>query len=157
MITLCSVASSKKACKAEHVPSASRARQEHEVPMLLCVCSCVTFPSQVHRRQTPSTSSSRSGRASLVSSVKTRHISWSSVSGWALEQGVCACVHKEAGASSARWGYGAPMGEMRSRGQCLCSCVTLPSQDQPLVDARAGHHPRVGAAQEGEVWRRRAL
>ena len=44
-----------------------------------------------------------------------------------------------------------------SRGQCLCSCVTLPSQDQPLVDARAGHHPRVGAAQEEEVWRRRAL
>ena len=36
-------------------------------------------------------------------------------------------------------------------------CVTLPSQDQPLVDARAEHHPRVGAAQEEEVWRRRAL
>ena len=36
--------------------------------------------SQVHRRQTP-TSSSYSGRATLVSSVKTRHISWSSLSG----------------------------------------------------------------------------
>ena len=31
-----------------------------------CVCSCVTFPSQVHRRQTPSTSSSCSGWAGLV-------------------------------------------------------------------------------------------
>ena len=47
--------------------------------MLQRVCSCVTLPSQVHRRQTPSTSSSSSGRASLVSSVKTRHISWSSL------------------------------------------------------------------------------
>ena len=36
----------KKARKAEHVPFASRARQVHEVPMLLCVCSCVTLPSQ---------------------------------------------------------------------------------------------------------------
>ena len=68
--------------------------------MLLCVCSCVTLP--VHRRQTPSTSSSRSRRASLVSSVKTRHISWSSVSGWVSEQGVCVRA-------------------------CLCSCVTRPA------------------------------
>ena len=51
-VTLCealasvSVASSKKARKAEHVPFASRERQVHEVPMLLCVCSCVTCPSQ---------------------------------------------------------------------------------------------------------------
>ena len=70
---------------------------------------------------------------------------------------VCACVHKVAGASFDRWGYGAPTAEIRSRGQCLCSCVTLPSQDQPLVDARAGYHLRVGAAQEEEGWRRRAL
>ena len=34
--------------------------------MLQCICSCVTLPSQVHRRQTSSTSSSCSGRASLV-------------------------------------------------------------------------------------------
>ena len=45
----------------------------------LRVCSCVTLPSQVHRRQTPSTSSSCSGWATLVSSVRTRHISWSSL------------------------------------------------------------------------------
>ena len=70
---------------------------------------------------------------------------------------VCACVHKVAGASSDRSGYGAPTDEIRSRGQFFCSCVTLPSRDQPLVDARAGHHPRVGAAQEEEGWRRRAL
>ena len=51
-----------------------------------------------------------------------------------------------------------------SRGQCVFSCVTLPSQDQPLVrwdeevlDARGGHHLEVGAAQEEEGWRRRAL
>ena len=50
-ITLCGALASvsvafKKARKAEHVPFASRARQLHEVPMLLCVCSCVTLPSQ---------------------------------------------------------------------------------------------------------------
>ena len=56
------------------------------------VCSCVTLPSQVHRRQTSSTSSSRSGRATLVSSVKTRHISWSSSQGGHWSK-VCACVH----------------------------------------------------------------
>ena len=40
------------------------------------VCSCVTFPSQVHRRQTPPTSSSCSGRASLALSrlFKTRSV-----------------------------------------------------------------------------------
>ena len=36
----------KKARKAEHAPFASRARQAHEVPMLLYVCSCVTLPLQ---------------------------------------------------------------------------------------------------------------
>ena len=47
-----------------------------------------------------STSSSSSGRASLVSSVKTRHVSWSSLSGQTLEQGVC--VQKLPGASPHR-------------------------------------------------------
>ena len=92
-----------------------------------CVCSCVTLPSQVHRRQTPSTSTSCSARSSHVSSVKTRHISWSSLSGYASEQGVC--VQKVAGASPDRWGHGATAGQRGppwSRGQCLCSCVTLP-------------------------------
>ena len=50
-ITLCGALASvsvafKKARKAEHAPFASRARQAHEVPMLLYVCSCVTLPSQ---------------------------------------------------------------------------------------------------------------
>ena len=50
------------------------------------------------------------------------------------------------------------------RGQCVCSCVTLPSQDLALVrrdeevlDGRGGHHLRVGAGQEEQDWRRRAL
>ena len=70
------------------------------------------------------------------------------------------CVQKVAGVLQDCWGHGALAGQRGtpwSRRQCLCFCVTLPSQDQPLVDARAGHHPRVGAAQEEEVWRRRAL
>ena len=46
----------------------------------VCLFLCYTHITS-HRRQTPSTSSSRSGRASLVSSVKTRHISWCSLSG----------------------------------------------------------------------------
>ena len=44
------------------------------------------------------------------------------------------CVQKVAGASPDRWGHGAPMrqrGPPWSRGQCLCFCVTLLSQDQP--------------------------
>ena len=50
-ITLCGALASvsvafKKARKAEHAPFASRARQAHEVPMFLYVCSCVTLPSQ---------------------------------------------------------------------------------------------------------------
>ena len=47
---------------------------------------------------------------------------------------VCACVQKVAGASSDRWDHGAPTGPRGppwSRGQCLCFCVTLLSQDQP--------------------------
>ena len=43
------------------------------------------------------------------------------------------CVQKVAGASPARWGKEGPT---LSRGQCFCFCVTLLSQDQPLVDAR---------------------
>ena len=54
----------------------------------------------------PSTSSSCSGRASLVSSVKTRHISWS------LRVGIGGvCVQKVAGASPDRWDHGATMGQ----------------------------------------------
>ena len=44
------------------------------------------------------------------------------------------CVQKVAGALPDRWGHGAPMrqrGPSWSRGQCLCFCVTLLSQDQP--------------------------
>ena len=43
-------------------------------------------------------------------------------------------MQKVAGASPDRWGHGAPMrqrGPPWSRGQCLCFCVTLLSQDQP--------------------------
>ena len=43
------------------------------------------------------------------------------------------CVQKVAGASPDRWGKEGPT---LSRGQCFCFCVTLLSQDQPLVDAR---------------------
>ena len=93
------------------------------------VCSCVTLPSQVHRRQTLSTSSSRSERASLVSSVKTRHISWSSSQG-RLRSKVCACVQKVAGASSDRWGYGAPAGQRRLPGR----------GDNVFVHASHSHH-----------------
>ena len=85
-ITLCGALASvsvafKKARKAEHVPFASRARQVHEVSMLfLCMFLC---HSPITRR--PSTISptswSCSGRASLVSSVRARHISRGSVSG----------------------------------------------------------------------------
>ena len=51
VITLCGALASvsiafKKARKAEHVSFVSRARQVDEVPMVLCVCSCVTIPSQ---------------------------------------------------------------------------------------------------------------
>ena len=63
------------------------------------------------------------------------------------------CVQKVAGASPDRWGHGrlrVKEDHPWSRGQCVCSCVTLPSQHHPLVDARAGHHLRVGAAQEEE-------
>ena len=52
-------------------------------------------------RLTPSTSSSCSGRGSLASPVKTRHISWSSLSGLASEQGGV-CLQKVAGASPDR-------------------------------------------------------
>ena len=121
-ITLCGALASvsvafKKARKAEHVPFASRARQVHELLMLLCVFSCVTLPSQVHRRQTSSTSSSRSGRASLVSSVRAIHISRSSVSGQAAEQGVC--VQKVARASPDRWRQCVKEDPYWSVGQCL--------------------------------------
>ena len=93
-------------------------------------------------------------RASFVSSVKTRHVSWSSLSGQASEQGVC--VQKVAGsANGSNW-------PSRSKGQRVCSCVTLSRQDQPflrrdeeVLDARGGHHLGVGAAQEEEGWRRR--
>ena len=66
----------------------------------------------------------------------------------------CVCVQKVAGASPDRRGKEGPT---LLRGQCFCFCVTLLSQDKPLVDARAGHHHRVGAAQEEEGWRRHAL
>ena len=79
----------------------------------------------------PSTSSSCSGWASLVSSVKTRHISWSSLSGKASEQGVC--VQKVAGAASLdRWDHGAPMGQRGPLVEGIMCLFTLPSQDQPL-------------------------
>ena len=53
--------------RAVRVPCAPGARA---ADALSCVCSCVTLPSQVHGRQISSTSSSRSGRASLVSSCQ---------------------------------------------------------------------------------------
>ena len=84
------------------------------------VCSCVTLPS----------SPSCSGWASLVSSVKTRHISRSSVSGKASEQGVC--VQKVAGASPDRWDHGAPTGQRGPPVEAIMCLFTLPSQDQPL-------------------------
>ena len=77
------------------------------------------------------------------------------------------CLQQVAGASSDRWGYGAPTGQIgpsRSRVQRVCSCVTLSRRDQPIVrrdeevlDARGGHHFGVGAAQEEQGWRRRVL
>ena len=107
-ITLCGALASvsvafKKARKAEHVPFASRARQVHELSDALYVFVLVLLS---HHKSTggtiSSTSSSRSGRASLVSSVKTRHISRSS----RLRVGTgasCVCVQKVAGASPDRW------------------------------------------------------
>ena len=67
------------------------------------------------------------------------------------------CVQKVAGASLDRWGHGAPAGQRGAPGRGDSVSVFVLSQDQSLVDAGAGHHPRVGAAQEEEGWRRRAL
>ena len=83
-ITLCGALASvsvafKKARKAEHVPFASRARQVHEVLMLFFVCSLCHSPITRRPPTISPTSWSCSGRASLVSSVKTRHISRSSL------------------------------------------------------------------------------
>ena len=116
----------------------------------------------ITRRPSAISLSSSSGRASLVSSVQTRHVSWSSLPGWARGQARVTGTSNRSQALSSRAGSErTPPG----RGDIVvCSCVTLPSQDQPLVrrdeevlDARAGHHPRVGAAQEEERYRRRAL
>ena len=143
----------KKARKAEHVPFASRARQVHEVLMLFFVCSLCHSPITRRPPTISPPSWSCSGRASLVSSVKTRHISRSSLPRVGIGAS-CVCVQKVAGASPDRWDKEGPT---LLRGQCFCFCVTLLSQDKPLVDARAGHHHRVGAAQEEEGWRRHAL
>ena len=80
-------------------------------PIALPIAWAILVLSFVTRRLStisPSTSSSSSGRASLVSSVKTR-----------------------------------------PRGQCVFLFHTL------MI--RRGHHPGVGAAQEEQGWRRRAL
>ena len=71
------------------------------------------------------------------------------------QQPMQACLPSRAGSKRTPLGRG---------GKCVSSCVTLPSQDQPLVrrdeevlDARGGHHLGAGAAQEEQGWRRRAF
>ena len=109
----------------------------------------------------PSTCSSSSGRASC-------HVSRQDTSRGVPSQG----RHEDrqesrVPATDRRPGSRVELGQRGlplSRGQCVCSCVTLPSQDQPhvrrdeeVLDARGGLHLRVGAAQEEQGWRRRAL
>ena len=117
----------------------------------------------------PPTSSSRSGRASLVSSVKTRHISRSSVSGWASEQVVC--VQKVAGASPDRWRQCVkedPPGRWDSVSVFLChppitrrpstmspwqtSCPA--SAAEPLLDRGACRLQASGDSTGGRAWSR---
>ena len=95
---------------------------------------CVTIPSQVRRRQISSTSSSRSGRASLVSSVRAIHISRTSVSGQAAEQVVC--VQKVAGASPDRWRQCVKEDPFWSVRQCL-GFLCHPPITRPAVCGRS--------------------
>ena len=117
----------------------------------------------------PPTSSSRSGRASLMSSVKTRHISRSSVSGWASEQGVC--VQKVAGASPDRWRQCVKEDPPWSMGQCLVFLCHPPitrrpstmspwqtscpaSAAEPLLDRGACRLQASGDSTGGRAWSR---
>ena len=114
----------------------------------VCCLSCRAVPvrgTHLRAARSSSTSWSSSGRASLVSSVKT-YLTCLPSQGRQLRTGK-SDVYQQPIAGT----------------MCLFLCHT-PTQDQPLVrrdeevlDALGGHHLRMGGAQEEEGWRRRAL
>ena len=114
-----------------------------------------------------STSSSSSAWASLVSSVKTHPHHFALSGCGVMECSLRDWEERRLPATECRPVSACTV--LLHRGSTQSGCVvfpsvTLPSQDEPIVrrdeevlDARRGLDLRVGAAQEEEVWRRRAL